>query len=80
MNFRDSNKDHKRIVFNFCTNKKNVVWVIKGVEESIDFTVFRVVHPLRNLVWSRMMLLSYFMIPSLFLLARTERNNEKPRK
>jgi hypothetical protein len=25
------------------------------------------------------MLLTYFIIPSLFLLARTERNNDKPR-
>jgi len=56
-----------------------MVWVIKDVEDSIDFTVFRVVHPLRNLFWNRIMLLTYFIIPSLFLLARTERNNDKPR-
>jgi len=56
-----------------------VVWVIKSVEESIDFTVFRVVHRLRNLFWRRMMLLTYFIIPSLFLLARTDRNNDKPK-
>jgi hypothetical protein len=53
--------------------------VIKGVEESIDFTVFRDVYPLRNLVWSRMMFLTYFIIPPLILLARTERNNDNPR-
>ena len=69
MNLRDSNKDHKIVVFNFCTNSTNVVWVIKGVEESIDFVVYRVVNPLRNLFWSRTMLLAYFVIPSLFLLA-----------
>jgi hypothetical protein len=79
MNFQDINKDHKRIVFNFCTNSKNVVWVMKGAEESIDFAVFRGVHPLRNLFWSRMVLLAYFITPSLFLLARTKRNNDKPR-
>lgn len=78
-NFRDSNRERKRIVFNFCTNSKNVVWTINCIEESTDFTVFRVVQPLRNLFWSRMTLLTYFIIPPLFLLTRTERNNDKPR-